>query len=238
MAKCSPDPRVGGNFMFARQALAYLELACRTASADPSGWYLANFSRRLADCDKRYFTTFPGAGSAAERRKVPPAGCCAATAGRSASRGAIRHGSSRPSASLPANPGATNRWEDLDDLVHRGAIQRVHARGAVLRTPRRAPLLTVSPNRHLYLVVRPEVLLADLRFSAPACGDLLTAPRTGIPKATTVLASLPRTNAKATRPLSRTSSPQLNWSPRSMPAATSSAPVAVLDAGVKSARMP
>jgi hypothetical protein len=60
MAQASPDPRIGGNFMFARQAFAYLELACRTASTDHTNWYLKRFGERLSERDPRYFSQLPG----------------------------------------------------------------------------------------------------------------------------------------------------------------------------------
>jgi hypothetical protein len=59
MCECSREPGVGGNFMFARQAFAYLELAARTAS--PSDELLARFARFLADRGPRYFTELPSA---------------------------------------------------------------------------------------------------------------------------------------------------------------------------------
>ena len=60
MAACSPDPRVGGNFLFARQAFAYLELTSRTASGFDTDAYLDAFAQFLRERDSRYFTRLPG----------------------------------------------------------------------------------------------------------------------------------------------------------------------------------
>ncbi len=57
MCKCSTESGVGGNFMFARQAFAYLELVARTASRNDER--LTRFARFLAERDPRYFTELP-----------------------------------------------------------------------------------------------------------------------------------------------------------------------------------
>ena len=60
MATGSPDPAVGGNFMFARQAFSYLELAARTASNDGGAFWLDRLASYLRDRDPRYFAELPG----------------------------------------------------------------------------------------------------------------------------------------------------------------------------------
>lgn len=50
-----------GNFMFARQAMLYLEVACRLCRSDQSGVALQVLSRELQNRDTRYFTRLPGA---------------------------------------------------------------------------------------------------------------------------------------------------------------------------------
>lgn len=47
-----------GNFMFARQAMGYLELACRLCEADQGS--LRDLSSELAGRDARYFSKLPG----------------------------------------------------------------------------------------------------------------------------------------------------------------------------------
>jgi len=49
-----------GNFLFARQAMTLLEVACRLCHSDVKGEALQEFSRELAQRDKRYFTPLPG----------------------------------------------------------------------------------------------------------------------------------------------------------------------------------
>lgn len=49
-----------GNFLFARQAMTLLEVACRLCQSDTTGQALRNLSNQLAQCDRRYFTELPG----------------------------------------------------------------------------------------------------------------------------------------------------------------------------------
>jgi hypothetical protein len=60
MATVDFDPGVGGNFLFARQAMALLEFTCRVAASDESGATLADFSAELARRDPYLFTLLPG----------------------------------------------------------------------------------------------------------------------------------------------------------------------------------
>ena len=60
-----PDTReVGGNFMFARQAMTLLELTCRVAR---QGGGLGGFSSRLHKIDRRYFTPLPAGRPQSEK---------------------------------------------------------------------------------------------------------------------------------------------------------------------------
>ena len=61
--KRQPDGSMGlarGNFMFARQAMTLLEVACRLCFADPSGAAMKDFTDQIERRDRRYFTTLPG----------------------------------------------------------------------------------------------------------------------------------------------------------------------------------
>lgn len=49
-----------GNFLFARQAMTLLEVACRLCQSDGSGQALKKFAAELACRDTRYFTKLPG----------------------------------------------------------------------------------------------------------------------------------------------------------------------------------
>ena len=53
-------PPSRGNFMFARQALVLLEVACRICEADSSKQALPDFSASMATREPRYFTQLPG----------------------------------------------------------------------------------------------------------------------------------------------------------------------------------
>jgi len=48
-----------GNFLFARQAMTLLEVACRLCYSDGTGQTLKRFAAELARRDKRYFTILP-----------------------------------------------------------------------------------------------------------------------------------------------------------------------------------
>jgi len=48
-----------GNFLFARQAMTLLEVACRLCQSDGTGQALKKFSLELSERDKRYFTKLP-----------------------------------------------------------------------------------------------------------------------------------------------------------------------------------
>jgi hypothetical protein len=56
-----PGPLPRGNFLFARQAMILLEVACRLCNQDKSGQALRALSEELAKRDRRYFTLLPGA---------------------------------------------------------------------------------------------------------------------------------------------------------------------------------
>jgi hypothetical protein len=49
-----------GNFMFARQAMTLLEVACRLCSTDPSGAAVKDFTDQIEKRDRRNFSPLPG----------------------------------------------------------------------------------------------------------------------------------------------------------------------------------
>lgn len=166
MADCSGDPRVGGNLMFARQAFAYLELACRTASTHETGWYVENFSSRLAECDARYFTRLPGPVPLphAEDFRLPAAVAHAPELQLLAALfDTARHGLAHLSQQIPVRLTDDKIWmasfTGVEPGQHMQEMPSTGRRGGHLA-------FSVSPNGHVYLIVRPDVLLADLRFAA------------------------------------------------------------------------
>lgn len=52
--------RARGNFLFARQAMTLLEVACRLCNSDTSGHALDDLSAEIERRDRRYFTVLPG----------------------------------------------------------------------------------------------------------------------------------------------------------------------------------
>lgn len=56
----NPKATYRGNFMFARQAMTLLEWAARLCASDASGSALAALSRALIQIEPRYFTELPG----------------------------------------------------------------------------------------------------------------------------------------------------------------------------------
>jgi hypothetical protein len=71
LAQTKTPTQGGGNFMFARQAMALLELCCRVAAADETGGTLSEFGSALAGIDGRYFTKVPGRVPAPRQFRLP-----------------------------------------------------------------------------------------------------------------------------------------------------------------------
>ena len=166
MANCSPDHGVGGNFMFARQALAYLELASRTASAHDTRSYLDAFSVRLAECDARYFTALPGPVPLPRPDDFRLPAATERPAERqlmSALFDTARHGLAHLSQQIPVRLTDDKIW-----MAAFAGVRPGETMSEELPVSRRDGHLDfrVSPNGHVYLVVCPDVLMADLRWSA------------------------------------------------------------------------
>ncbi len=171
MAIGSPDPRVGGNFMFARQAFGYLELASRTASNDRTGFWLARFAEHLADRDRRYFAKLPGAVPLprADDFVLP------AVSGVPPERQLLaalfdmsRHGLAHIYQQTPADLADGKQWQITFTGVYPGAFWQDAG-----STGRRDFHLShwVGPREgRIYLILSPDVLLADLEFAARAAG--------------------------------------------------------------------
>jgi hypothetical protein len=166
MATCNPEPDVGGNFLFARQAMSVLELASRVAAADRSGITLRHFSERLRDADKRYFIELPGPIQL-PRFRLP------ALPRETEDRqllGAIfdllRNGLAHLSQQIPA----TLRDGKLFGLSLAGVSPGVTIEVAKHDRDRRATHLKcmVSENGHTYLLLRPELMFFDFVWAARA----------------------------------------------------------------------
>jgi hypothetical protein len=166
MARCNPTPETGGDFMFARQTLAYFELACRTGSGYPSDAYLDDFAKRLAERDRRYFTELPGPVPLLrpDEFRFP------AVAGPKPDRQLLaalfdttRHGLAHVAQQTPVTLADRRRWM----VSFAGVRPGLEMAGANTRERRRQHLgVRVSSKGHLYLVVRPDVMLRDLEWAA------------------------------------------------------------------------
>ena len=55
-----PGPLGRGNFMFGKQAMVLLEVACRLCASDATGGALVDFGKALQAREPRYFTKLPG----------------------------------------------------------------------------------------------------------------------------------------------------------------------------------
>lgn len=166
MATASPDPHVGGNLMFARQALAYLELASRTASSDETKAYLDRFADRLADCDGRYFTPLPAVVPLprADDFLLPASPSHPANLQLLAGLfDSTRHGLAHLSQQTPVHLTDGKIW-----MVSFTGVQPGRLMTETPSTSDRKGHLAyrVSPHGHVYLVVLPDILLADVRFAA------------------------------------------------------------------------
>jgi hypothetical protein len=152
--------------MFARQALAYLELACRTASSHDDHSYIDNFGTRLAECDPRYFTALPGSVPLprGDDLRLPAASERPAELQLMAALfDTARHGLAHLSQQIPVRLTDDKIW-----MASFTGVRSGEPMSEELPVARRAGHLTftVSPNGHVYLVVCPDALMADLRWAA------------------------------------------------------------------------
>jgi hypothetical protein len=162
--------RKGGNFLFARQAMALLELSCRVAAEDPSPLILSHFSERLDEIESRYFTRLPGkvelpggfALPSVERTPVDES--LVATL-----FDLIRHGQAHQYQQIPVELPDGHYFGVSLTGVEPGKVLDHLRYGDGKRAPQR-PQSHLSyrqdENGNLWLVVCPEVLFLDFRMAA------------------------------------------------------------------------
>lgn len=169
MAAASPDPSVGGNFMFARQAFGYLELAARTATTGGDDFWLSRFAGYLADRDPRYFALLPGAVPRpraddfvlpAAPGKPPERQLLAALYDMS------RHGLAHLYQQTPVDLADGKQWQVTFTGVSPGEFWK--DAGGHDRRQRHLSYMIGPVERRVYLIVCPDVFLADLEFAARA----------------------------------------------------------------------
>lgn len=169
MATASPDPRVGGNFLFARQAFGYLELAARTASTSNGEFWLGRFAEYLADRDPRYFALLPGAVPVPRADDFALPTLPTVPAERqllSALYDMSRHGLAHIYQQTPVDLADGKQWQISFTGVMPGKLWE----HAGCRDRRYGHLsYRIGPvEGRVYLVICPDVLMADLEFAARA----------------------------------------------------------------------
>jgi hypothetical protein len=169
MATASPDSRVGGNFMFARQAFGYLELAARTASTSHGDFWLSRFAGYLADRDPRYFAPLPGAVPLPRRDEFTLPALSAVPADRqllAALYDTSRHGLAHIYQQTPVDLADGKQWQVTFTGVTPGELWE--DAGGHDRRERHLSYMIGPVEGRVYLVIRPDVLLADVEFAARA----------------------------------------------------------------------
>ncbi len=165
MCACSKEPGVGGNFMFARQAFNYLELVARTASRDEER--LTRFARFLADRDPRYFTELPAGvplPRGADLRLPALPGVSPERQLLAALFDMSRHGLAHLYQQTPVDLRDGKQWITTFTGVEPGHVM-AEAGSAARRATHLAYRLGPVEGR-VYLIVCPDVLLADLEWAA------------------------------------------------------------------------
>jgi hypothetical protein len=165
VCECAKEQGVGGNFMFARQAFAYLELAARTASrADER---LERFASFLADRDARYFTELPSdvpLPSTAEFQLPALPGVPAERQLLAALFDMSRHGLAHLYQQTPVDLSDGKQWTTTFTGAGPGLLMN-EASSPERRTEHLSYRVGPVEGR-IYLIVCPDVLLADLQWAA------------------------------------------------------------------------
>lgn len=171
MATGSPEPRVGGNFMFARQAFGYLELAARTASNDGASFWLDRVATYLEDRDPRYFAELPGAVPLPRLDEFVLPAISSVPAERqllAALFDMSRHGLSHIYQQTPVDLLDAKQWQITFTGVYPGALWQ--SAGSAARRDLHLKYRVGPREGRVYLIVSPDVLLSDLEFAARAAG--------------------------------------------------------------------
>lgn len=156
MVGAQPDAR--GNFLFTRQALAILELACRVSRV--TGVHLERMSEELEREDARYFTRLPGPVGVPGEFDLPsrPERSPSDQQLLSAVYELGRHGLAHQGQQIPARL-ADGRYFGLS----LGGVKDVRLADVYHGGPRPADHLAFrqQPGGNVWLWIRPEVLFLD-----------------------------------------------------------------------------
>ncbi len=178
-----------GNFLFARQAMILLEVACRLCFSDKTGQALKDLSQQLEQRDSRYFTELPGtcwsAGSQPEFF-LPSMGPNPATELIAALFDLIRNGQAHQYQQIRAQLSDGKDFEfGLTGAEYGLLLSRTFAAGR----PSEHLKAQKEPNGDLWMKIRTDVLFLDIRDAVHAAGllngaltfDYLSRPRAKSP---------------------------------------------------------
>lgn len=162
------DARPGhrGNFLFARQAVTLLEVACRLCKGDTTGRALADFSAELKARDRRYFTRLPDVCWSPSQRtrqafELPSCGPDPDNQVIAALFNLIRNGQAHQYQQMRAVLADGRQFMVTLTGAQAGAfLQTALSHG---RPPQHLSL--ALDNGDLWMTVRPDVLFIDLRDS-------------------------------------------------------------------------
>jgi len=159
------DPASRGNFMFGKQAMALLELACRICKGDPSGAALADFGKELYARDPRYFWKLPGpvwapaARTRADLTLPKFGGVDPHSHLLAAIFNLIRNGQAHQYQQMRAVlSDGSNFWITLT-----GAVRGLFLRDIPERGRPSGHLSHFDDGTDLWVTVRPEILFMDVR---------------------------------------------------------------------------
>jgi len=162
-----PGPLPRGNFLFARQAMTLLEVACRLCKADPTGNALQDFSNELSKKDQRYFTVFPHNCWKPSKRTaaafdLPHLGTSPKQELIAAMFNLIRNGQAHQYQQMRADMNDQSSFQfALTGAEHGLYLASVLFRGR----PADHLLFNKQASRDLWVTVRTDVLFLDIRNS-------------------------------------------------------------------------
>ncbi|HSB79738.1 MAG TPA: hypothetical protein VLM91_13230 [Candidatus Methylomirabilis sp.] len=160
-----PDPAYRGNFMFGKQAMILLELACRICKGDTSGAALDDFATKLQIREPRYFWQLPAPVWAPAQRTQKALDLPSIGGGDPYSHllaaifNLIRNGQAHQYQQMRAVlSDRRNFWISLT-----GAKQGLFLRDVLAKGRPPDHLCHQDDGTDLWLKVRPEILFLDIR---------------------------------------------------------------------------
>jgi hypothetical protein len=160
-ALASVERKVGrGNFLFARQAMILLEVACRLCQSDASGAALREFSLALVARDGRYFAALPGSCCRPGEFRLPTLVEEPGAELIAALFDLIRNGQAHQYQQIRAT---LTDGREFQVSLSGADFCRTLARVAAAGRPVDHLAAQIEPNRDIWLRVRPEVLFMDIR---------------------------------------------------------------------------